>query len=285
MDWRNAVSWAQALPAGPKFCLSVVIALLATTLIGVLWSKPKDFGQVTKVDPTAPAAAVAPPSVPTAGEGREVRPGNSIAQSGRNSVAVQGNSAPGGIIAGTYYAAPVTQQERENQATRLRAELRELAQFPERNDGAAGVTFLEQHSNTQLPIKVYAVLSRYYQATLDEVAPDGALTTFKRQYYSFQSAEVDFENRAMTAVGPLVDTHIRAGWAIYFNYFLLRSAGQSRADIEASGFFPNYGMTFDKAEALHERLSATAFGAEAKRRVRTLSDIQEAARALIADHS
>jgi hypothetical protein len=56
-------------------------------------------------------------------------------------------------------------------------------------------------------------------------------------------------------MGKIVTVRFRDGWLIYFQYYLLRSAGHTQQQIMDGGNFLNYGITWENAEHAFTELS------------------------------
>lgn len=270
---RAALEWGQSLPATPKIIITVVVALVALFAVYLLWQQPP-APKATSVG--AGEELAKPPSAPsntnTANNGGDVGAmvagqGNQVSApkieqhvTGTGASAQAGSAAQygpnNGIVAGNYYAAPATPQEREQQVERLKAELSDLADFPNKASGINPDTMLEGMSSSPLPLRLDAILERYHKQTIVAVPGIGErIFAFRRSYYEFSQAERNLEANAITNIGGRVVGRMRPAWEIYLRYFLLRSSGHSVADVKQGGDFTNYGITWEDAERVYGELS------------------------------
>ncbi len=275
---KSGLEWAQGLTFFPKLVVSAAIGAVALAFIFAIWQKPPP----KVVEPGTPPA-ISQVSTGGAGTAQIATTGDhspAIGQHNSGGIHVAGDNT--GLIAGTYYAAPATPEERAQQASRLKQELGDFADYPDKFEGKPK-TILEGHSSTGQPIALYAILSRYYKTTISEVPGVGAdLLDFKQEYYAFSGSEAQFEQRAIPKVGTLVEGRLRPAWEIYFDYFLLRSAGHSIDAVKAGGNFLNYGITWEDAERVYQALNADAeIGGVMKKNLAQMTKLQQSAVGLI----
>ncbi|WP_324698789.1 hypothetical protein ACLIMP_08720 [Novosphingobium aerophilum] len=277
---KSGLEWAQGLTFFPKLGLSVAISAAALAFLIAIWQKPPP----NAVEPSLPLS-INQSSTDGADTAQIATTGDhspAIGQHNSGGINVAGDNT--GVIAGTYYAAPATAAERAQQGSRLKQELGDFANYPDKFEGKPR-TILETHSTTGQPLALYSILSRYYKTTISDVPDVGAdLLKFKRDYYTFSGSEAQFEQRAILKVGTLVEGRLRPAWEIYFYYFLLRSAEHSIDAVKAGGNFLNYGITWEDAERVYQALNTDAeISGGMKRNLAQISELQRSTGGLIAN--
>jgi len=227
---QGAIEWAQSMDPIAKAISSIVILLLAGLLLFLLWQEPG-----TKKETSTPASA--------------------ISQSGN----VASSSQSGGVTAGlciNNQAPPVTEQQKEQALSSLQSEIEELAQFPNRPDTPEPRTLLERVTIAKTPHLLFVILTKYYKPTILSVPKFGKeLFEFKTKYYSYESSQFDFEKMVTDEIGKIVAVRFRQAWSMYFQYYLLRSAGHTQQQIIDGGNFLNYDITWDETERVYTELS------------------------------
>lgn len=291
---RGGLEWAQSLSAPPKIIITVLVLLLAGLALVLLWQRAPEIPSTVGKAPSTTTK-----NSNTVGNAHDVQAtvagnGNAVSApkldqhiSGEHASVQTGTASSsgqsGGVTAGNYYAAPSTPQEKEQQIERLKAELSDLAEFPNKGDVGQPNTMLEGLSRTKVPIRLYSTLDRYVKQTIVGVPGVGErLFDFRKSYYEFSQSQQDLETIAITSVGPHVEGKLRAAWTIYFRYFLLRSSGHSADDVKEAGNFLNYDITWEDAERVYQELSKTpAVGPPIRANVSRLVKLQAEAAQLV----
>ena len=74
-------------------------------------------------------------------------------------------------------------------------------------------------------------------------------------YYSFRQEASHLEEELMLKIGTLRKPSLAPALRIHFKYSVMRFAGHSSGEISAGVDFLNYGITWDNAENIFEKLS------------------------------
>lgn len=218
----------QGLTTIPKAFISLVVVLLSGLILILLWQKP---ARVAAKDPLL----------------------GSTTQNG----AATSTGQTGGVTAGLYInqVPPVTDQQKADALLQIQSEIEELSTFRDRPDIPEPRTLLERISVDTTPHQLFIILNKYYKDTIKNVPNIGAnLYKFKLDYYNFEKREYDFESECTRSIGKYVKVQFSHGWSIYFRYFMLRAAGLSQRQIIEGGNFLNYGITWEDAEDIFNKL-------------------------------
>lgn len=296
MDYKGALEWAQGLSMLPKGLITAALLAVTVALLVVLWQKPPVHGDaenrpVIDIHPvaTSQGQTISPTLSQLGNRNHQNAPtieqmgaAHPVAQANSGGVNVVGSNP---VVAGTYYAAPSTPQEKEQQVDRLKSELSEVASFPDHFKISTPTTILEENSATKEPFALLEVLSRYYKDTIESVPKVGLdLFSFKKMYYDFNISEQKFEDNALNEIGLLAESKIRAAWVIQFKYFMLRSSGISASDIQAYGNFLNFGITWDSAERGYQALSTNpTVSSQMRSQINKFGKLQQQADKLLKD--
>jgi hypothetical protein len=117
-------------------------------------------------------------------------------------------------------------------------------------------SLLETTFADQMPRVVFDTLVQYDDLTITNIPKAGeSLRDFKRDYYRLRGDLAAFERDVLDNIGSNVTVRFREGWAIYYQYALMRFGGMSKEQIIAKGDFLNYEITWDDAERVFGRLS------------------------------
>lgn len=84
------------------------------------------------------------------------------------------------------------------------------------------------------------------------------LHNYKENYYNFCLAATTLTEKCRKIIGTQTETSFQFinGWTIFFDYFLMRSFGNSEQDAQQSVAI-NYGITYDKCEQVFNLLRNT----------------------------
>jgi len=272
--FADGLNWVQTLPPPAKMGASVVVVVLAATLLFLLWQKPRltpeehapqpvSIGPVTQQKVGSGAAAVQSGSGNqqttfsgshnvNAPQQQEIKA--PVTQSGP----VSSTGQTGGQTAGIIFnqAPPVTEQQKQQALASLQAQLEELANFPGSAELKPPPDILEQHVLDKSPTRLFELASGYYRETIRAVPTVGEqLYTFKTEFYQFRESETATEQAVLNRIGGMVEVRFPAGWAMYLRYFVMRAGGLSQKQIEGFGNFLNYSITWDETERVYAELA------------------------------
>src|SRR5579859_283133 len=222
----NAIEWAQALSSWGKSGVTGLLLVIFVGLVVILWQRPNEKRPV---------------------------PGSNI-QSGN----VTSNGQSGGITIGQFInQPPVTDLQKENAVTALKAEIGELKAFPNLGAAPERANILEGYLSNKKPVKLFGILAKYYPETIKNVPRIvNNHMDFKKKYYDITNKECSFENRTIELIGTHAESQIRTAWEIAFRYYVVRASGASQQNIAGAGNFLNYGLTWDKVEEIYNWLSS-----------------------------
>jgi hypothetical protein len=177
---------------------------------------------------------------------------SSTSQSGNSSCSGAGCNSIGQLI-----GPPASEQEREVALIKLKSELGELADFPDRNRVNSISTIIEGHIRPPIGIYLYDVLNKYYRDTIVNLPyfPTD-MRHFQKAYSLFQKREGEFEESTITYIGTLTTIKaFRGVWLRYFDYYYDRENGFTDDQIKNYAFDLNIG-TFDEAKKIADQLQA-----------------------------
>jgi hypothetical protein len=156
----------------------------------------------------------------------------------------------------TSLQAELAQKRAEDPSSRLKSQIRELANFPNGPETSQPTTLFQTMDMDKLPHRLFDLLSRYDETQILSVGKNGdALYRFKNDYYRFQSNVVSWEDDLTTRIGHMVTAPFRQAWVIYLQYAIMRFRGLSKEEIIERGNFLNYDITLDDAERVFTKLS------------------------------
>ncbi len=142
-------------------------------------------------------------------------------------------------------------------AARLRSDVTKLLRFPDAFlDESPSGGRLEGIFDNQLPHKLFDLLMAHDERDVLEVPGiGGALHKHMTDYYGFRQQASHLEEELMLKIGALWKPSLAPALRIHFRYSVMRFAGQSSNEISAGVDFRNYGITWDNAENIFEKLS------------------------------
>jgi hypothetical protein len=115
-------------------------------------------------------------------------------------------------------------------------------------------TMIEQIATNQQPRRLFELLMRYEERDIVGVSRIGEkLREYLDLYYEFRQSALQFDADLQTKI---IDRDwFLAAWLIHQRYATLRLFGKSKEQIITGGNFLNYGITWNSAEKVFERIS------------------------------
>ena len=116
-------------------------------------------------------------------------------------------------------------------------------------------TILETLLTNQLPRRLFDLLLNYSEEDIKEVPLLGdLLLNHLLKYYKFRNTTIDMEQDVLTTINTLGGGQFIQSWKIHLQYILIRLGGTDKDDIRKGHNFLNYGISWDSAESLYERI-------------------------------
>lgn len=117
-------------------------------------------------------------------------------------------------------------------------------------------TILEKMFINKLPQYVFSLLMEYEFTSVKEVPTIGKeLENYMNRYDSFYGDLIAKENLLINQIGQYEGCRFRESWIILYKYSIMRFSGLTVKAIQDQGDFLNYGITWDSAENVFNKLS------------------------------
>jgi len=272
---RDAIGFAQTLPVVLKLAVIAAVMILAFLVCYTIWQNPPPKVEVATTQATITAAPDAKVQM-ASGEGSSItsseedrRIEHPQAPSNTGNVKVEGPNF--GIVAGTY--APVTKEEKLQAIQRLKMQLSEFSDYPERVNANPSTQMEEMFINKNVQT-LYNILSPYDKQTIDSIPMVGDdLNNIKKSYYAFAYGQKGIEFNLTKEISLNVEGRLPAAWDIYQRYMLMRFSGSSLDDIKSSGLWLNYGITWEDCERVYQLLKDRDIGKAAIGNIKLYADL------------
>jgi len=142
-------------------------------------------------------------------------------------------------------------------AERLRADAKKLLRFPAAfPDDQRDRGLLESHLVDQMPRRLFELLMRYDERDVIEVPELGSrLHEHMISYYQFRQNTQHIETEVLRRLPPLWNPPLPGALRIHARYSVLRFAGMTLAALSSGENFLNFGITWERAEAVFSQLA------------------------------
>lgn len=146
----------------------------------------------------------------------------------------------------------------DSETSILRKKLYKLLQFPNTiRDEEQSTSILEELLIEKRPERLFKLLLSYDTSIIKEMSVIGdILYNYILSYYSFQNNIKKVEEEIILKIGTVEPCQFRNSWIIQYTYTVERYSGSSIEDIKRQGNFLNYGITWDSAEVIFNKLQA-----------------------------
>ncbi len=260
----------QSLPLMAKWLVSLTVIFVGCVVVYVVWQRPAPAvsnpvsgpghqtvltSDVKNADHGVAATQSGHHNTQTT-IGGEHNVNAPISDALKQQAPVSSVGQTGGQTAGFILNVPVTETQKQQALSALRAQLRELKNFPDLVEIKDIPDVFESSVMDRRPIQLYAIVNPYYEDTLRNAPEVGdRLYKFKADYYEFRATQLSLERDIANRIGAMVQVRFYGGWLIYLNYFVMREGGNTQQQIEQGPNFLNYGITIADCERVYQALS------------------------------
>ena len=144
----------------------------------------------------------------------------------------------------------------DENSLKLRSEAQKLLRFPNAvPDEISPPTILETLLTDQLPRRLFDLLMKYSEEDIREVPLIGNLLhSHLLRYNEFRNNVINIETDMLSKINILGGGLFIQSWKIHLQYIFIRLGGTTKNDIMKGHHFLNYGITWDSAEILYNKI-------------------------------